>query len=75
MPTIYLLKVNNKNKEFFAYIRIYHECESGLEKSVPRIAIWHHQACQVMTTGDTEGRIFLSIGGIEFSPPPSMWGG
>ena len=26
-------------------IRIYDECEGGLEKSVPRITIWHHKAC------------------------------
>ena len=26
-------------------IRIYHVCEGGLEKSVPRITVWHHKAC------------------------------
>ena len=31
-----------------------------MEKSVPRIAIWHHEACRVMTNGDPEGRIILS---------------
>ena len=41
-------------------IRIYHECERGIEKSVPRIAVWHHEACRVMTNGDCEGWIFLS---------------
>ena len=41
-------------------IRIYHECEGRIEKSVPRIAIWHQEACRVMTNGDLEGRIFLS---------------
>ena len=41
-------------------IRIYHECEGRVEKSVPRIAVWHHEACRVMTNGDTEGQIFLS---------------
>ena len=34
--------------------------ESRIEKSVPRIAVWHHEACRVMTNGDLEGRIFLS---------------
>ena len=33
-------------------IRIYHECEGGKEKSVPRITVWHHEACRVMTNGD-----------------------
>ena len=37
-----------------------HECEGGIEKSVPRIAVWHHEACRVMTKGDPEGRICLS---------------
>ena len=31
-----------------------------IEKSVPRIAVWHHEACRVMTNGDPEGWIFLS---------------
>ena len=38
----------------------YHECEGGIEKSVPRITDWHHEACRMMTNGDHEGRIFLS---------------
>ena len=25
-------------------IRIHHECEGGIEKSVPRINVWHHKA-------------------------------
>ena len=41
-------------------IRIYQECEGGIEKSVPRITIWHHEACQAFTNGETEGQIFLS---------------
>ena len=41
-------------------IRIYHECEGRIEKSVPKTAVWHHEACRVMTNGDTEGQIFLS---------------
>ena len=40
-------------------IRIYHECEGRIEKSIRRIAVWHHQACGVMTNGDPEGWIFL----------------
>ena len=39
-------------------IRIHRE--AGIEKSVPRIAFWYHEACQVMINGDPEGRIFLS---------------
>ena len=34
------------------------ECEGRIEKSIPRIAFWHHEACRVMTNGDPEGRIF-----------------
>ena len=41
-------------------IRIYHECEGGIEKSVPRITVWHHEASRVMTNGVPEGRIVLS---------------
>ena len=41
-------------------IRIYHECEGKIEKSVPRIAVLHHEACRMMTNGDPDGPIFLS---------------
>ena len=41
-------------------ITIYHEYEGGIEKSVPRITVWHHEVCRVMTNGDHEGRIFLT---------------
>ena len=34
--------------------------EGRIEKSVPRIAVWHHEACWLMTNGDPEGLIFLS---------------
>ena len=40
--------------------RFHRECEGRIDKSVPRIAVWHHEACRVMTNGDHEGRIFLS---------------
>ena len=41
-------------------IRIYHECEGMIVKSISRITVWHHEACPVRTNGDPEGRIFLS---------------
>ena len=41
----------------FENIRIYLECEGRIEKSVTRIAFWHHEACRVMTNDDPEGRI------------------
>ena len=31
-----------------------HECEGRIEKSVPRMAVWHHEACRVMTNRDLE---------------------
>ena len=38
---------------FLLYIiRIYHECEGRIEKFVPRIAVWRHKACRVMTNGE-----------------------
>ena len=40
-------------------IRIYHECEGRIEKSVSKITAWHHEACRVMTNGDPEGRFFF----------------
>ena len=39
------------------HIRIYHECEGRIEKSVPRIDVWHHEWWQTVIH---EGQIFLS---------------
>ena len=39
-------------------IRIHHECEVGIDKSVPRITNWNHEACQVMANGDAEVQQF-----------------
>ena len=39
-------------------IRICHECAGRIEKSVPRTAVWHHEACRVMTNGDPEDGFF-----------------
>ena len=41
-------------------IRIYYECKGRIENSVPRIAVWHHEASRVMTNGDPEGLSSLS---------------
>ena len=41
-------------------IRIYHEVEGGIEISVPKITVWYHKACQVITNSDPEGWLFLS---------------
>ena len=39
-------------------IRIYYECEGRIEKSIPRITVWHHEAWRVMPNGDPEEWIF-----------------
>ena len=41
-------------------IRIYYECEGWIENSASWLAVWHHEACRVMTNGDPEGQIFIS---------------
>ena len=55
----YTQKLQTKvaNKSFIVCIRL--ECR--IEKSVPRITVWHHEACRVVTNGDPEGRIFISL--------------
>ena len=40
-------------------IRIYQECEGGIENSVPRATDRHQEAVQVMTNGDPGGQMFL----------------
>ena len=56
IPEFRLLAAEERKKS----IRIHHECEGGIEKSVPTITDLHHKACPVMTNGDHEGRIFQS---------------
>ena len=53
---------NNLTEEnsWLHIIRIFHECEDGIVKSIPRITIWHYEACRVMTNVDLEGQILLS---------------
>ena len=46
-------------------IRIHHECEGRIEKSVPGINVWHHEACLVMANGDSEGWIFSILSSHE----------
>ena len=41
-------------------MRIYHECEGRIEKSVLRMTDWHLKASRLMTKGDREWHIFLS---------------
>ena len=53
----HLVQYINRFKE---NIRIYYEVEVGIGESIPRITVWHHKACRVMTNRDPEGRIFLS---------------
>ena len=56
----------------YAKIRIHHECEEEIEKSVPMITYWHHKACLVMINANHEGGIFLphpsTNNGIFFLP-------
>ena len=42
------------------FIIIYHEYEGGIEKSVSRITVRHHEAYRMMTKGDPKGQLFLS---------------
>ena len=41
-------------------IRICHGVRQ-IEKSVPRVTVWHHEACRMMSDCDPKGRIFLSV--------------
>ena len=41
-------------------IRTHHKCEGAIDKSIPRITDWHHEACRMMPNGDREGQISLS---------------
>ena len=51
---IFDLHCNCPDVESVKNIRICHEYEGGIEKFVPMITVWHHQAYRVMTNGDPE---------------------
>ena len=40
---VFVMLWKNKN------IRIYHGCEGYIEKSVPRVTAWYHEACRVVS--------------------------
>ena len=37
-------------------VRILHECQVWIDKSVPRVTFWHHEACRVMPNCDPRDR-------------------
>ena len=41
---------------FTEHIRILHECQIWIDKSVPRVTFWHHEARRVMPNCDPRGR-------------------
>ena len=43
-------------------IRIHHECKDGIEKSVLRITVWHHKACQGIKRDRSFHRILINNG-------------
>ena len=51
--------INICSAELTSNIRIHHENEGRIEKSILRITDWHHKACRVITNGDSQGRIFF----------------
>ena len=53
-------KASERTRAIQLHAHAFHECEGGIEKSIPRIAVWHHEACGVMTNGDPKGWISLS---------------
>ena len=54
------INVKSLKDQIAETLRIHHECQGGIEKSIWRIIDWHHEAWRVMTNGDREGQIFLS---------------
>ena len=42
--------------EMITHIRILHECQVWIDKSVPRVTFWHHEACRVMPNCDPRDR-------------------
>ena len=53
--------LRNRKNDFLVHTLIWRpDCEVWIEKSVPRITDWHHEASPVMTNGDRKGQLYLS---------------
>ena len=48
-----------KNEKTLALLRIYHEFKGRIDKSVPRVTVWHHEAAP--SGAKPEGQIYLSF--------------
>ena len=46
-PKLIVSKQMEEALHYTCTIRINDECEGRIEKSVPRITIWHHKTCRV----------------------------
>ena len=58
-----MIGCKNLNKDYFEnvnIIRIYNNCDVGIEKSTPRIAIRHNKACQMIIYSNFERQIYQS---------------
>ena len=55
-----MVSVYYQQDHLFRIIRMIHEYEGGIDKSIPMITDWHYETCRVMTNGDRKGWIFLS---------------
>ena len=49
------------NSQWWARKRIHYWCKGGVEKSVLRITVWHHEASLVMPEGDPQDGFFYPI--------------
>ena len=63
MATVHLHVFNGKKHtllsdvdELVDTIRILHECQVWIDKSVPRVTFWHHEARRVMPNCDPRVR-------------------
>ena len=44
---------SGRDEKFLNIIRIFlHECQVWIDKSVPRVTFWHHEACLVLPNCD-----------------------
>ena len=55
------MKIDVPTMESCETIRILHECEVLIEKSVPRVTVWHHEALPGDAKLWPEGQICLSV--------------
>ena len=60
---IFEIQITDSEESLSTFVNLFPSClcERGIENSVPRIAVWHHDAYRGMSNGDPRNGVFYSL--------------